>query len=129
RGADPRRLAVGGPERRGALAPRGLAAHLGHARRPRRDRRGVDGARGRRPGARHPGVGQGGRATSRSSASLMALAVGGVAAALLAVYLGGGHLSLSLPWDRQANTGFKRKQGTTAHPLAPSSPPAPPPPV
>jgi len=49
----------------------------------------------------------------------MALAVGGVAAALLAVYLGGGHLSLSLPWDRQANTGFKMQQVTTSYSFAP----------
>ena len=56
RGADRRRLAVGGQERRGAVAARGLAAHLRHARRPGGDRRRLDGARGGRPGARDPRV-------------------------------------------------------------------------
>ena len=58
-------LALGGPEHRGAVAARGLAAHLRHARRPGGDRRGVDRARGRRPGACDPRARKGGRATSR----------------------------------------------------------------
>ena len=61
---------------RGASLPRGLAAHLRHARRPGRDRGGLDGARGRRPGLAilEP---ERGRATSRFASSLALFIVAG----------------------------------------------------
>src|SRR5436305_3749817 len=109
RGGDRRRIAVGGPEHRGALAARGLAAHLRHARRPGRDRRRLHRARGRRPGAGDPRTGERGRVTSRSSASLIALAVGGVVAALLAfLFLG-----------RHANAAFEAQKVATPYSFAP----------
>jgi len=49
----------------------------------------------------------------------MALAVGGVVVALLAVYLNGGHVELALPWDHQANVGFKLEKVTTSYSFAP----------
>ena len=53
---------VAGQARRGAVAAGGRAPHLGDARRPGGDRRRVDDAPGRRPGARDPRAGQGRRA-------------------------------------------------------------------
>ncbi len=49
----------------------------------------------------------------------MALAVGGVVAALLAVYLNGGHLELAFPWDHHANVAFKVEKVTTSYSFAP----------
>ena len=49
----------------------------------------------------------------------MALAVGGVVAALLAVYLNGGHLELAFPWDHHANAAFKMEKVTTSYSFAP----------
>lgn len=49
----------------------------------------------------------------------MALAVGGVVAALLAVYLNGGHLELAFPWNHHANAAFKMEKGTTSYSFAP----------
>jgi glucose/arabinose dehydrogenase len=47
----------------------------------------------------------------------MALAVGSVVAALLAVYLNGGHLTLTLPWDRGADAATP--QVVTSYSFAP----------
>lgn len=49
----------------------------------------------------------------------MALAIGGVVAALLAVYLNGGHLELAFPWNHHANAAFKLEKVTTSYSFAP----------
>jgi glucose/arabinose dehydrogenase len=50
---------------------------------------------------------------------MMALAVGGVVAAFLAVYLNGGHLTLALPWGHHANAAYKVEKATTSYSFAP----------
>ena len=49
----------------------------------------------------------------------MALAIGGVVAALLGVYLNGGHLELAFPWDHHANAAFKVEEVTASYSFAP----------
>ena len=68
-----KRLAGRGQARRGSEAAGGRPPHLRHARRPRRDRRRLDDARGRRPGARDPGARQRRRAPPRPAKAVGSL--------------------------------------------------------
>jgi glucose/arabinose dehydrogenase len=57
---------------------------------------------------------------SRSSAPMISLAVGGVVAALLAVYFDGGRLRLAFPWEgHRTNAGFTMEKTATAYSFAP----------